>query len=88
MARLPPTFNISDRNNLTLELLLELIERLYIDIAEAVNTKPDIVQRLVDGQTTDTFLSQGTVNINTSTNKVEMLTNHNSPTNVTWINLG
>lgn len=87
MSKLPPVFNISDRNNLSLEMLLELIERLYIDIAEAVNSKPDIVERTVNGQPGDTFLSQGTVNINTSTNKVEMLTNHNSPTNVTWTTL-
>lgn len=87
MARIPETFNVSENDLLTPEDLLLVIGRLYTDLAVAINTKPDIVQRDVDGQSTDTFLSQGTVNINLSTNKVEMLTNHTSPTNVTWTQL-
>jgi hypothetical protein len=35
----------------------------------------------------DTFLPQGTVNINLTTNKVEMLTNHVSAAAVTWTTL-
>ena len=87
MARIPENFNIGDRADLTIEGLLLLIERLYTDLAVALNTKPDLVQRDVDGQTTDTFLSQGTININLTTNKVEMLTNHVNPTTVTWTTL-
>ncbi len=88
MARVPETFNVGDKTNLTVEHLLLLIERMYIDLAEAVNSKPDLYQRTTDGQATDTFLSQGSININLNTNKVEMLTNHTSPTNVTWTTLG
>lgn len=87
MARIPENFNIGDGEELTLEGLLLLIERLYTDLAVAINTKPDVVQRTVDGQTNDTFLSQGTFNINLNTDKVEMLTNHVNPTTVTWTQL-
>ena len=87
MARLPPTFEFGDRSDLTVERLLELVERMYIDLAEAINQKPDVYQRQTDGQTSDTFLSQGSININLSTDKVEMLTNHVDPSTVTWTQL-
>lgn len=57
---------------------------MYKDLAVAINRKPDIYERAADGQTTDTFLSNGDININTSTLKVEILTSHTSPTAVTW----
>mgnify|MGYP001571215434 CR=1 FL=1 len=84
MARIPEVFNVGTREGITVEGLLLVIERLYIDLAVAINSKPDLVQRTVDGQTTDTFLAQGTININLTTDKVEMLTNHINPTTVTW----
>lgn len=87
MARLPESFNFGDREKMTVEDLLVVLERMYIDLAEAINSKPDLVQRVVDGQTDDTFLAQGTFNINLSTNKVEMLTNHPTQTTVTWTQL-
>jgi hypothetical protein len=87
VARIPETFNVGDRKNLTVEHLLVLIERMYIDLAQAINSKPDLYERTTDGQTTDTFLAQGSININTATNKVEMLTNHTSPIAVTWTTL-
>lgn len=87
MARLPPTFNFASRGNITMEELLNLLDRMYIDLAEAVNAKPDLYQRTTDGQTTDTFLAQGSININLNTDKVEMLTNHVDPTTVTWVQL-
>jgi hypothetical protein len=87
VARLPETFNIGDRSELTIEDLMLILERIYIDLAVAINQKVDLVERTTDGQTTDTFLAQGTVNINTNTNKVEMLTNHTSPTSVVWTTL-
>ena len=87
MARLPENFNFGDRERMTIEDLLVLLERMYFDLANAVNSKPDLVQRTVDGQTDDTFLAQGTVNINLNTNKVEMLTNHPTQTTVTWTQL-
>lgn len=88
MSRLPETFNFGLQNEeLTLEALLLILERMYIDLAIAINTKPDIIQRDTDGQPGDTFLSQGTVNINLITDKVEMLTNHPTQTTVTWTQL-
>ncbi len=92
MARIAETFNIGSvvttGDNLNTEDLLLILERMYTDLAVAVNTKPDIVQRVNDdGQATDTFLAQGTININLDTNKVEMLTNHVNPTTVTWTQL-
>ncbi len=87
MARVPEYFNIGNRSDLQIEDLLLILERMYTDLAIALNQKPDLVQRTVDGQTTDTFLDQGTVNINLNTNKVEMLTNHVNQTTVTWTQL-
>jgi hypothetical protein len=94
VARLPEVFNTGDKTDITPEQLLILIERMYIDIAEAVNSKPDLYQRedtagpnSGDGQPGDTFLAQGSININLSTNKVEMLTSHVSQTVVTWTKL-
>jgi len=87
VARIPENFNIGDRSNLTLEDLLLILERIYTDLAVAVNSKPDLYQRDTDGQVTDTFLAQGSVNINLLTNKVEMLTNHPTAATVTWTTL-
>lgn len=89
MARIPETFNVGDRGDLSPEKLLELLEVMYTDLAVAINRKPDIIQRELngvgsDGLTTDTFLSNGDININTSTLKVEILTSHTSTTAVTW----
>lgn len=69
---------------MSVEELVVKLQRMYMDIAEALNGKPDLYERLTDGQTTDTFLAQGSLNINLITDKVEMLTNHTSPTAVTW----
>lgn len=87
MAKLPDHFNFGEIDGLTMEEFVIKIQRMYMDLAEAVNNKPDLVQRTVDGQAGDTFLSQGTFNINLSTNKVEMLTNHTNPTTVVWTQL-
>lgn len=87
MARIPDTFNFGERTELSIADLLLILERMYIDLAEAINSKPDLYQRQTDGQATDTFLAQGSININLSTNKVEMLTNHTSPVAVVWTQL-
>lgn len=84
MAKLPEHFNFGDTDGLTIEELVIKLQRMYMDLAEVVNNKPDLVQRDTDGQVGDTFLSQGTININLNTNKVEMLTNHPTQTTVTW----
>ncbi len=87
MARIPEYYNVGDRDDMTVERLLVIVEDLYRQLAVALNQKIDLVQRTTDGLATDVFLSQGTVNINLNTDKVEMLTNHTSSTTVTWTQL-
>ena len=84
MAKISETFNIGDRIDLTPEKLLELLEIMYTDLAIAINRKPDIIVRDSDGLTTEAFLSNGDININSTTLKVEMLTSHVDPATVTW----
>ena len=88
MARVPEYFNVGDREEMTIEQLLVIVEELYTQLAVALNQKPDLVQRTTNGLVTDTFLSNGTININSNTNRVEMLTNHPTATTVTWVTLG
>lgn len=89
MARISNTFDFGDPDKMDFATLLLKLNRMYLDIAESLNSKPDLYERNVngvptDGDPTDVFLAQGSININTTTNKVEMLTNHVSPTLVTW----
>lgn len=87
MANIPNQFNFGDINDLSMEELVIKLQRMYYELAQAVNSKPDLYQRNTDGQAGDVFLGQGSININLLTNKVEMLTNHTSTTNVTWTTL-
>lgn len=83
-------YEVGDRDNIQIEDLLRMMEDMYQRLAVAVNRKPDIITRENpdgDGQTNETFLSNGDININLTTNKVEMLTNHPSTTTVTWTQL-
>ena len=92
MASLPETYNFGDTKDMDIEELVVKIQRMYTDLARATNLKPDLYFRNnngvpTDGSTTDTFLPNGAININTATNKVEMLTNHDTPTTVIWTTL-
>ena len=87
MGKIPETFQFGNRENITPERLLEIIEDMYALLAESLNNKPDVYTRQTDGVATETFLSNGDININLSTDKVEMVTNHTSTTNVTWTQL-
>lgn len=87
MARLQEYFTFTDPSSTNLEMLLKDLQRMYTDLARAINQKPDLYQREVDGQVSDTFLSQGSININLLTDKVEMLTNHPTQSTVTWTTL-
>lgn len=88
MARVPEHYEVGNRDNITPERVLEMLEDMYRELAVAVNQKPDIITRDTDGQTSETFLSNGDININLSTDKVEMLTNHDvGGTTVTWTQL-
>lgn len=85
MASLPETFDFpTSSDDLSNEELLRLLSRIYTDLARAINRKPDVVVRDTVGSSSDTFLANGTINVDTSNNTVEVLTNHTSPTNVTW----
>lgn len=87
MANIPDNFNFGDPKNMNLEQLVIRLQRMYTDLALAVNSKPDLVQRETNGDPADVFLAQGTININLLTNNVEMLTNHPTISTVTWTQL-
>lgn len=87
MAKLTEYFNFGDTQDMTQEELILRLQRMYTDLAVAINRKPDIIQRTVNGQINDTFLANGDININLNTNNVEMLTNHPTSTTVTWTQL-
>ncbi len=87
MAKLPNTFDFGDKEETGTEDFMLRLQRMYTDLAAAINNKPDLYQRNTDGDPADAFLAQGSININLNTNKVEMLTNHTSATTVTWTTL-
>ena len=87
MANIPNNFNFGETENMTFEELVIKLQRMYEDLAQAINCKPDLYQRTTDGQASDVFLANGSININLNTNKVEMLTNHTGPSTVTWTQL-
>lgn len=84
MAKISEYFDFADKDKMTIERLLTELERMYFDLAVAINAKPDVYFRDTDGQTTDTFLSNGDMTVNENTRKVEMLTEHSSTTAVVW----
>ena len=88
MSKLPEYYDVGDRREMNVERLLLIIEDVYKQLATALNQKPDVFQRTTDGLTTDTFLSNGDMNINTNTLKVEMLTQHTNISTVVWTTLG
>ena len=87
MAKISEFFQVGDKSDLSPEKLLVIIETMYRDLAIAINRKPDVYERDVDGQSSDYFLSNGDININHLTDKVEMITNHPTQTTVTWTQL-
>ena len=87
MPKIPENYTIGDRSDLSPEYLLFLIENLYTQIAQQLNKCPQVYLRTTDGLATDYFLSNGDININTLTLKVEMLTDHPTATTVTWTQL-
>lgn len=87
MTRVAEYFDFGTAEGMTVEELVVKLERMYFDLASSINSKPDLYQRDTNGQTSDTFLAQGSININTTTRKVEMLTEHSSATTVVWTTL-
>jgi len=88
MAKIPEIYNIGDKQNLDIDKLIDVVLDMYSDIAIQLNKKPDIYQRSTNGLTTDTFLSNGDININTTIGNVEVLTSHPTSTAVVWSSVG
>ena len=87
MPKIPETYQAGSIENLTVEQLYLIMLDMYQDLASVLNLKSDVYETPTDGVTTDTFLENGTININTNTQKVEMLTAHPTINTVTWITL-
>lgn len=84
MAKVPEYYEIGNIQNLSVEELARIVTDMYRDLAIALNKKPDVYFRSTNGLSSDTELSNGDFNINTNTLRIEMLTQHNSSTSVTW----
>jgi len=84
MPKISEYYEVGNREDMTLEEILRVMEAMYRDLARAINQKPDVYERTTDGQVSDVFLSNGDININSTTNKVEMLTQHLTTTTVQW----
>jgi hypothetical protein len=78
MASIPEYFNIGETDTKDPEQMVRLLQQMYTDLAQAINQKPDLVVRETNGSTTETFLSNGTINVNTLTDTVEVLTSRNA----------
>lgn len=87
MAKIAETYQAGDTSNLSIEQLYLIMLDMYKDLAIAINKKPDIHKRTTNGLVSDVFLSDGDININTNTLKVEMLTQHTTTTAVNWTTL-
>ena len=86
MADLPQQFQFSKPE--TIEELVRQLEYMYFTLAAEINRKPDIIERNSNGLTTDLEMPNGTININSSTNAVQMLTNHtDGPATAVWTTL-
>ena len=84
MAKVQEYYNIGNVEDMSMEKLLNIMQDMYRDLAIAINRKPDVYSRTTDGSTSDTLLSDGDININSSTRKIEMLSTHDTTTTVTW----
>lgn len=84
MAKIPEYFRQGNNEEMTIEKLYLIMQDMYEEIAKELNKKVEVYERATDGQANDTSLSIGTVNINSTTLKTEMLVSHPTPTTVTW----
>lgn len=78
MAKVRENLNLGDKENITLKDLIDIIDEAYRDLAIALNKKPDIYLRELDGDTADNFLSDGDLNVNTSTNNIEIVSSRSA----------
>ena len=84
MAKVPEVYSVGNPKDLDQEKIAMILSDIYRILAKAVNRKPDVYQRDSDGLVTDTALYNGDLNINTTTQKVEMLTKHLTTSTVSW----
>lgn len=84
MAKIPEYYSFGGDEQLDIERLPEILKDMYKTLAIAVNKKPDVYERNTNGLTSDTFLSNGDININSSTGAVEFLVAHPTQSTVTW----
>ena len=94
MARIPVKYSVGNKEDMTPEKLITIIEDVYRILAKGVNGCPQIYKRNnngvpEDGNTSDTFASIGDININTKPGsiKVEMCTEHDTSDTVKWTQL-
>jgi len=91
MTSIPEEYPFAALEEDNLEKLVKDLNDMYRLLARAINLKPDVLARLdssgagIDGQTTDTAYPIGTINVNQTTDLVEVLTQHPTPQSVTWI---
>ena len=84
MPKIAETFYFGDIEKMDASELAKRLSEMYEILSIAINKRVEVVERTTNGQPTDYSYSNGTVNINNSTNKVEMLTNHDTATTVIW----
>ena len=87
VVKVKERFEFANPEDMDLEKLVEQLKVMYTDLSQAINQRLSVFIRATDGLATDTRLSVGDININSTSNKVEMLTNFTSTTNVTWTTL-
>jgi hypothetical protein len=88
MAKIPEFYDIGSNEDLSLEKLLDIMMDMYRDLAIQLNKKPDVYERTTDGLSSDTFLSNGDININTTTGNVQTLVGRPTASTVEWSGSG
>ena len=88
MTKIPEDYPLGDIEQMELKELAYVLQDMYRELAVAINARPTVIVRAnQDGQTDETFLPVGTLNINQTGPKVEILTSHTNPTTVVWTTL-
>ncbi len=90
MTKIKEEFPIGNVDEMDVKELARVLQEMYRDLAVEVNKKPSIITRFdsagtgIDGQTTDNFPSIGDINVNQTTDTVEVLTRLTNPQTVVW----
>jgi len=92
VPKIPESYHFGDRENLTIDKLIEIIEDMYQQLAAQINQKPNVYARREGttptlGSTDDTFVENCDLNIKTDTGTVEMATRDPSTGAITWTTL-